>query len=81
MSVTRPTENATAHDAMLLTTQQAAALAGISERTLWRWSRSGLAPRPLQIGAGRKPAIRYRRSDMLTWIADGCPRCEKGGGR
>lgn len=55
----------------LLTTRQAAALCGIGERTLWRWSRSGIAPAPVKIG---RSAVRYRRDEYLQWIADGCPR-------
>ena len=81
MSVTRPTENAITPE--LLTAEQAAQLAGVSPRTIWRWSRSGLSPRPLLIGHGRKPAVRYRRSDMIAWIESGCPRCDakQGGNR
>jgi len=62
----------------LLTTKQAAKLLGIGERTLWRWSRSGVAPAPVKIGG---TAVRYRRDEYLDWIADGCPRCNrtKGG--
>lgn len=63
----------------LLTTKQAAELAGCGERTWWAWSRSGLAPKPLTIGLGSRPAVRYRRGDVLQWIADGCPRCDGKG--
>ena len=66
----------------LLTTAEAARLAGVGERTFWAWSRSGLAPAPLKIGHGTRPAVRYRRSELLAWIASGCPRCNgKEGGR
>ncbi len=66
----------------LLTTRQAAELCGIGERTLWRWSRSGLAPRPVFIGPGLRPAVRFRLADLREWISDGCPRIDgKGGGR
>lgn len=64
----------------LLTTKQSADLAGCGERTWWAWSRSGLAPRPLQIGHGTRPAVRYRRSEILAWIAAGCPRVDGKGG-
>jgi predicted DNA-binding transcriptional regulator AlpA len=57
----------------LLTTKQAAALVACGERTLWRWSRSGVAPRPVKIGAS---AVRYRRDEYLEWIDDGCPRVD-----
>ncbi len=62
--------------AELLTTIQAARLAGVSERTMWSWSRSGLAPAPLKIGHGLRPAVRFRKSELLSWIAAGCPRVE-----
>lgn len=62
----------------LLTSRQAAKLCGIGERTLWRWSRSGIAPAPVKIGGS---AVRYRRDDYLAWIADGCPRCDGRAGR
>jgi len=60
----------------LLTTAQAARLAGCGERTFWRWSRCGIAPEPITIGRGRRPAVRYRRSDLLQWIDAGCPRVD-----
>lgn len=56
----------------LLTTAQAARLVGCGERTLWRWSRSGIAPRPIHVGG----AVRYRRDEYLSWITDGCPRVD-----
>jgi excisionase family DNA binding protein len=56
----------------LLTTREAAKLLGIGERTLWRHSRSGAAPAPVAIGG----AVRYRRSEILDWIAAGCPRID-----
>jgi excisionase family DNA binding protein len=58
----------------LLTRAQAARLLGIGERTLWRHSRSGAAPAPVMIGG----TVRYRRAELLAWIADGCPRIDGG---
>ena len=58
---------------LLLTAKDAATLCGIGERTLWRWSRSGIAPAPVKIGG---TAIRYRRNEYLAWIDAGCPRCD-----
>jgi len=55
---------------VLLTSRQAARLCGVGERTLWRWAHSGSAPAPLRPG-GR--AVRYRRDELLAWIAAGCP--------
>jgi predicted DNA-binding transcriptional regulator AlpA len=62
----------------LLTTEEAARLCGIGTRTLWRWSRSGICPPPIKIGRGLRAAVRYRRGELLQWIADGCPRAERG---
>ncbi|NLY02218.1 MAG: helix-turn-helix domain-containing protein, partial [Rhodopirellula sp.] len=58
--------------AELLTCKEAAQLAGCGERTWWSWTRSGLAPKPIAIGYGLRPAIRYRRSEILQWIQQGC---------
>ena len=67
---------------LLLTTAQAAELCGISERTLWSWSRSGIAPQPIHIGHGLRPMVRFRTCDLLEWIRNGCPRVDgKGGGK
>jgi predicted DNA-binding transcriptional regulator AlpA len=60
----------------LLTTAEAARLCNVGERTLWRWSRCGITPRPVKIGAGKNGAVRYRRLEYLEWIAAGCPRCD-----
>ena len=57
----------------LLTAKEAARLCNIGERSLWRWSRSGIAPAPIKIGG---TAVRYRRDELLAWIAAGCPRVD-----
>ena len=62
----------------LLTSRQAAGLCGVGERTLWRWSRSGIAPAPVKIGGA---AVRFRRAEYEAWIAEGCPRCDRGPAR
>jgi predicted DNA-binding transcriptional regulator AlpA len=64
----------------LLTTRQAAQLCAVGERTWWRWSRSGIAPKPLKIGDGKQGAVRYSRRVIMAWLEAGCPRT-KGGGR
>jgi predicted DNA-binding transcriptional regulator AlpA len=53
----------------LLTLQDAAALCGVSPRTLWDWARNGIAPPALRIGKG---TTRYSRAAYLAWIAGGC---------
>ncbi len=63
----------------LLTTAEAAKLCGCGERSLWRWSRSGRAPAPVRIGGSA--AVQYRRTELLDWIAAGCPRTDEEGKR
>ncbi|MGA2060001.1 MAG: helix-turn-helix domain-containing protein [Thermoguttaceae bacterium] len=60
----------------LLTTAEAARLCGLGERTFWRHAHSGAAPAPVRIGG----STRYRRSDLLEWIKNRCPRCDGGQG-
>ncbi len=60
----------------LLTTAEAAKLVNVGERTLWRWSRCGIAPRPVKLGHGKNGAVRFRRNEYLAWIAAGCPRAD-----
>lgn len=62
----------------LLKSKQAAGLVNCGERTWWRWSRSGIAPAPVKIGAS---AVRFRRDEILDWISAGCPRVDGRAGR
>ena|SRR6266849_2922377 len=44
----------------------------VSRSTLYRWSRRGHFPRPVQLGPG---AIGYREHDVVRWLAE---RTSKG---
>jgi len=61
----------------LMSVPEAAAWLCVGQRTLARWSAMGRAPRPLKLSPGRKGAVRYRRSDLERWVADGCPDCRE----
>jgi len=54
---------------VLLTVKEVAEMLGLSERTVYRLTDMGKMPRPVKIGA----AVRWRRSELDTWIEDGCP--------
>lgn len=56
----------------LLNTEQVARLLNVGRRSVWRWSHSGRMPAPIRIGG----AVRFRNSEILAWISDGCPRCD-----
>jgi len=58
----------------LLTTAEVAKMLSLGERTVWRWSRSGVMPSPVKLGAGRRPSVRYRRSEIVEWMEAGCPK-------
>jgi len=55
--------------AELLDVKSVAALLGCSGRHIYRLSDCGKMPRPLKVGS----LIRWRRVDVLDWIAAGCP--------
>ena len=57
----------------LLTTSEAARILNIGTRTLWRWSHSGRAPRPVVLSAR---CVRFKRAELLAWLEAGCPRCD-----
>lgn len=42
-----------------------------STRTVRRMADSGAMPRPVRV----LTLVRWRRDEILTWIADGCPSC------
>lgn len=50
----------------------AALLGGCSTRHVYRLSDAGFMPRPVRLGN----LVRWRRAEVLAWIADGCPRLE-----
>ena len=56
-------------DAVLLDVKGVAAMLGCSTRHVYRMSDAGRMPRPLKIGQ----LVRWRRTEVLDWIAGGCP--------
>ena len=59
----------------LLSAPQAAEIAGVGERSWWRFVSSGKAPHPVRLGR----AVRWRKAELAKWIADGCPQVRTGG--
>ncbi len=57
---------------MLLTRQEAAEILKVSPRTLIRWAKVGIGPRPIDLkgGKGRRPAIRYPVSEVKKFIKE-----------
>jgi excisionase family DNA binding protein len=61
----------------LLTIDQVADLCGSSLRTVHKWLKTNAIPAPIRLGAGPRGAIRFRQTEIETWIQNGCPRCEE----
>ena len=55
--------------AALLTVRQVAAMLGCSSRHVYRLSDRAAMPRPTKLG---NVLVRWNRSDIEQWIADGC---------
>lgn len=64
----------------LIAIAEAAAMCGVNSRTLSKWSRCGLAPKPLRLKHGTRGSLRYRLQDMVDWIAGGCEPVDKDAG-
>ena len=57
--------------AELLDVQAMAALLNCATRTVYRLADAGRMPRPVKLGA----LVRWRRAEILDWLAAGCPSC------
>ena len=54
---------------LLLTTDELAELLRVSRRAVERWAAAGRIPGRVQVGR----VVRWRRIEVLEWIAAGCP--------
>jgi predicted DNA-binding transcriptional regulator AlpA len=55
--------------------RKTAEMIGISQATLWRWTRSGHFPKPIQLGPN---TVGWLEADIESWIASqatGCGSC------
>lgn len=59
----------------LLDVKAVSALGVGSPRHIYRLSKTGRMPRPVKIGA----LVRWRRREILDWIAAGCPNLRRAG--
>ena len=58
---------------VLLSAGDVARLLGCGVRSIWRWSDSGLLPRPLALGRLK----RWRRNEIERWAENGCRPVER----
>ena len=64
-------DSLTSQHSELLDAETAATIAGVSRATWDRMRSAGLVPAPVTLNGGS--IIRWRRSELAAWIADGCP--------
>lgn len=50
---------------------QAAELLTVRVKTLQAWRSSGTGPRYIKLGSGLRSPVRYRRSELMRFLADG----------
>lgn len=55
---------------ILFTTREAAAFCMISESNWYKLNRNGYVPKAVRIGT----MYRWRKSDLMDWVAAGCPK-------
>lgn len=55
-------------DRELLTVGEVASMCAVATKTINRWRDMGFCPAPLKMCK----SVRWRKSDVLAWIADGC---------
>jgi predicted DNA-binding transcriptional regulator AlpA len=58
---------------LLIDASVVAALTQRSVRSVWRDNAEGRLPRPVRVGG----AIRWRREEIVRWVAAGCPNREE----
>lgn len=58
---------------MLLSVGEVSKIVGVCERTIWRLKDSGRMPAPVKVGR----SVRWRRADIESWIACGCPSANR----
>jgi predicted DNA-binding transcriptional regulator AlpA len=54
---------------LLITAREVAGLTQKSVRSIWRDNAAKRLPRPLRLGG----SVRWRRDEILEWVAGGCP--------
>ena len=54
---------------LLISAPEVAKILGISARSVWRLHSAGKLISPIRLGG----AVRWRRDEILRWIAEGCP--------
>lgn len=64
-------------EAILIAARDVARTLGVSERHVWRLRDAGVMPAPVKLGA----AVRWRRDEVLQWVAAGCPSLRKSTSR
>jgi len=58
-------------DVLLIDVKGLATLLAVSPRMIWKLRDAGKIPAPVRLFR----CVRWRRIDIVAWLADGCPPC------
>lgn len=64
-----PKQTVPEDELLLIDTQRACKLLGVSPRKLWQMYNSGEMPAPIRIGR----AVRWSHEELRAWVEAGCP--------
>ena len=65
-----------AQQPLLLDAKQVATLLRISKNMIWKLHSAGKLPTPVRLGR----CVRWRRDEIVSWVARGCPPLRNGTG-
>jgi excisionase family DNA binding protein len=74
---TAPIKLADSVDPSLCDVRTVARMLDCSWRHIYRMADSGKMPRPIRLGS----LVRWRKTDIERWLAEGCPPARKGGAK
>jgi len=52
----------------LMTTEEVAGILRLRPSTIGNWRKQGMGPPYIKVTSGRTSDVRYRRSELLTWL-------------
>jgi len=62
-------QNTTSTQLQMIDVNELSTILSVSKRTIWRMVSNGKLVEPIRIGG----SIRWKLSDIETWISQGCP--------
>jgi excisionase family DNA binding protein len=64
---------------LALRPREAAQMLGVSPRTLWEWTRTGIVP-AVRLGSGKRKTVLYPVAALQTWLSQQAEAATAKGG-